>query len=79
MWYFLVKYYDWVKRKLKILVLFFIYMIWFFSNFVGVGFVKLFFLKFYVVVYFDLMLGNKELLFKDNVLLYIGLLLIYVF
>ena len=78
-WYSSVKYYDWAKRKPKILALPFIHMIWLSSNFAGVGLAKSSSSKFYVVVYFDPMPGNKEPLLKDNVLPYTGLPLIYVF
>ncbi|XP_068712220.1 uncharacterized protein [Montipora foliosa] len=69
-WYSSVKYYDWAKRKSKILALPFIHMIWLSSNFAGVGLAKSSSSKFYVVVYFDPMPGNKEPLLKDNILPY---------
>ena len=75
-WYSSVKYYDWAKRKSKILALPFVHMIWLSSNFVGVGLAKSSSSKFYVVVYFDPMPGNKEPLLKDNVLPYKGMSLI---
>ena len=71
-WYTSVKYYDWARRKPKVLALPFIHMIWLSSNFVGVGLARSPSSKFYVVVYFDPMPGNKDPLLKDNVLPYTG-------
>ena len=78
-WYSSVKYFDWAQRKLKILALPFVHMIWLSSNFVGVGLAKSSSSKFYVVVYFDPAPGNKEPLLKDNVLPYTGMALCYFF
>lgn len=73
-WYTSVKYYDWANRKLKVLALPFIHLIWLSSNFVGVGLTRSPTAKFYVVVYFDPMPGNKPPpVLKDNVLPYTGI------
>ena len=74
-WYTSVKHYDWARRNPKVLALPFIHMIWLSSNFVGVGLVRSPSGKFYVVVYFDPIPGNKDALLKDNVLPYTGILL----
>ena len=75
-WYTAVKYYDWARRKPKVLALPFIHMIWLSSNFVGVGLARSPSSKFYVVVYFDPIPGNKDPLLKDNVLPYTGIMLL---
>ena len=75
-WYTSVKYYDWTRRKPKVLALPFIHMIWLSSNFVGVGLARSPSSKFYVVVYFDPIPGNKDPLLKDNVLPYTGIMLL---
>lgn len=75
-WYTSVKSYDWARRKPKVLALPFIHMIWLSSNFVGVGLARSPSAKFYVVVYFDPMPGNKDPLLKDNVLPYTGIMLL---
>lgn len=72
-WYTSVKHYDWARRQLKVLALPFIHLIWLSSNFVGVGLTRSRTAKFFVVVYFDPMPGNKPpSLLKDNVLPYTG-------
>jgi len=72
-WYTSVKHYDWARRQLKVLALPFIHLIWLSSNFVGVGLSRSPTAKFFVVVYFDPMPGNKPpSLLKENVLPYTG-------
>ena len=71
-WYTSVKHYDWAKHKSKVLASPFVHLIWLSSNFVGVGLARSRTAKFYVVVYFDPMPGNKEPFLKDNVLPYTG-------
>lgn len=72
-WYTSVKYYDWARRQPKILALPFIHLVWLSSNFVGVGLARSPSAKFYIVVYFDPMPGNKQPLLKENVLPYTGM------
>ena len=72
-WYSTVKFYDWAKRKPKVRALPFVHLVWLSSNFVGVGLARSPTGKYYVVVYFDPMPGNKEPLLNDNVLPYTGM------